>query len=162
MKFCLVDRVVTLDETSAVTLKAVSMAEEYLQDHFATFPALPGVFMLEAMVQACRLVCERGGGGAADASREDVGRASPPWVLGAVKALKYGTFVRPGDVLRVRVEAARPSAAQASTGTPPVERVFKAEAEVLRMGASDAAADAPAPIKAASGRITLRPASPLR
>lgn len=169
MKFCLVDRVVMLDDTSAVTLKAVSMAEEYLQDHFATFPALPGVFMLEAMVQACRLVCERAG---------DSG-VSPPWVLGAVKALKYGTFVRPGDVLRVRVEATRPSSTHAASGTPPIERVFKAEAEVLRVGIGDGAGVASAsaalgspvlapttlapttPIKAASGRISLRPASPM-
>ena len=40
------------DERSIVTIKHVTGAEEYLQDHFAGFPVLPGVMMLEAMVQA--------------------------------------------------------------------------------------------------------------
>src|SRR5678809_98913 len=54
MHFDLVDRVLELTPERIVTLKQVSMAEEYLQDHFATFPVLPGVMMLEAMVQAGR------------------------------------------------------------------------------------------------------------
>ena len=33
-------------------MKYVSLAEEYLADHFPTFPVLPGVMMLEAITQA--------------------------------------------------------------------------------------------------------------
>ena len=58
MHFDLVDRVMELTPERIVTLKQVSMAEEYLQDHFATFPVLPGVMMLEAMVQAGRRLVE--------------------------------------------------------------------------------------------------------
>lgn len=90
MHFDLVDRVVEASPDRIVTLKLVSRAEEYLQDHFDGFPVLPGVFMLEAMVQAARALVER-----SDRSRR--------LVLGSVRALKYGTFVRPGDTLRVEV-----------------------------------------------------------
>ena len=86
MKFDLVDRVVERDETRAVTVKQVTAAEEYLADHFPSYPVLPGVLMLEAMVQAARLVTG--------------GRM----VLGSVRALKYGSFVTPGSSLRVEVE----------------------------------------------------------
>ncbi len=73
-----------------MTIKHVSAAEEYLQDHFATFPVLPGVMMLEAMVQAARAL---------------VGdRSTSHLVLGKVRALKYGAFVQPGNTLRVQVE----------------------------------------------------------
>lgn len=136
MRFCLVDKVLEQDETHAVTLKVVSMAEEYLQDHFATFPALPGVFMLEAMVQAARLVA-------------DAKDPNTRWVLGEVKALKYGTFVRPGDTLRVRVDLGKPNAEG--------ELDFKGEAEVLRPGTDGLPQPA---AKAASGRLRLRPLRP--
>jgi 3-hydroxyacyl-[acyl-carrier-protein] dehydratase len=88
MKFDLVDRVLEQSPGRIVTLKQVTAAEEYLQDHFAAFPVLPGVLMLEAMVQAGRRLLE--------------GRADP-LVLGKVRALKYGRFVRPGAALRVEV-----------------------------------------------------------
>ncbi len=92
MHFDLVDRVLEISPERIVTLKQVTAAEEYLQDHFATFPVLPGVLMLEAMVQAGRRLLEsRGHGG------------ERPLVLGKVRALKYGRFVKPGAALRVEV-----------------------------------------------------------
>lgn len=92
MHFDLVDRVLELSTDRIVTLKQVSAAEEYLQDHFPTFPVLPGVLMLEAMVQAARRLLE---------VRTDP--TSPPLVLGKVRALKYGHFVKPGAALRIEV-----------------------------------------------------------
>lgn len=91
MRFDLVDRVVEISEDRIVTLKAVSGGEEYLADHFPTFPVLPGVLMLEAMVQAARRFLEHRG------------QTAKPWVLSRVRALKYGRFVKPGEVLRVEV-----------------------------------------------------------
>jgi len=93
MHFAFVDRVLERDSERIVTLKQVSRAEEYLLDHFATYPVLPGVFMLESMVQAARLLAE--------AEREP---SSLPMVLCRVRALKYGTFVRPGFTMRIEVE----------------------------------------------------------
>ena len=90
MHFDLVDRVVEASAEGAVTLKAVSLAEEYLQDHFPSYPVLPGVLMLEAMVQAGRVVGERRG-------------ERGPLVLGEVRALKYNRFVPPGSLIQAVV-----------------------------------------------------------
>ncbi len=90
MHFDLVDQVVEASTEGATTLQAVTMAEEYLQDHFPTYPVLPGVLMLEAMVQAARVVGDR--------------RNAPNLlVLGEVRALKYNRFVPPGSTIRAVV-----------------------------------------------------------
>jgi 3-hydroxyacyl-[acyl-carrier-protein] dehydratase len=52
VKFNLVDKVEQLTPERIVTVKYVSLAEEYLADHFPTFPVLPGVMMLESATQA--------------------------------------------------------------------------------------------------------------
>ena len=47
MKFQLVDRIESIiPGKSIVTIKTLSLAEEYLADHFPSFPVLPGVLML--------------------------------------------------------------------------------------------------------------------
>jgi 3-hydroxyacyl-[acyl-carrier-protein] dehydratase len=90
MRFQLVDSILERSADRIVTLKAVTAAEEYLADHFPSFPVLPGVMMLEAMVQAARLL-------SADP-------AAPRLVLAEVRNLRYGNMVRPGQTLRVTVE----------------------------------------------------------
>ena len=53
MRFTLIDRITALKAGDEITaIKSLSLAEEYLGDHFPLFPVLPGVFMLEAMTQA--------------------------------------------------------------------------------------------------------------
>jgi 3-hydroxyacyl-[acyl-carrier-protein] dehydratase len=94
MHFSLVDAVLERSETRIVTIKQVSSAEEYLQDHFPCFPVLPGVLMIESIVQAARLLLQDRAG-------------DRRLVLGSVRALKYGRFVRPGEVLRVEVNLHR-------------------------------------------------------
>jgi 3-hydroxyacyl-[acyl-carrier-protein] dehydratase len=131
MHFTLVDRFVELTDTSAVALKNVTAAEEYLQDHFPGFPVLPGVFMVEALTQAARAVLER--------------RGQPRMVLGEVKALRYGSFVRPGETLRVEVSLEKTR----DDGSA----VFKA----LGLGRRRAqGADSPSET-AVAGRLILRP-----
>lgn len=91
MKFQLIDAILEQTSDRIVAVKNVSAAEEYLADHFPSFPILPGVLMIEAMVQAARVMIES----------ERLG--SERFVLGTVKALKYGAMVRPGDALIVEV-----------------------------------------------------------
>lgn len=93
MKFQLVDEVLEESPDRIVALKQVSLAEEYLADHFPGYPVLPGVLMLEVMVQAARRLIGD--------------RAEGTLVLGGVKALKYGSMVRPGEALRVEVTLGR-------------------------------------------------------
>jgi 3-hydroxyacyl-[acyl-carrier-protein] dehydratase len=90
MRFELLDRVLERSDDRIVTLKQVTLGEEYLQDHFPGFPVLPGVMMLEAMVQAGRALLRD--------------RTGERLVLGEVRALKYGTFVTPGQGIRVEID----------------------------------------------------------
>ena len=53
MRFLLVDRITALEAGRSITaIKNLSLAEEYLADHFPGFPVMPGVLMLESLVQA--------------------------------------------------------------------------------------------------------------
>ena len=93
MKFNLVDRIEHLSDERIVAVKYVSLAEEYLADHFPTFPVLPGVMMLEALTQSAAWLLHR---------RSDF-RCSMA-VLKEARNVKYGTFVAPGGALKVDVE----------------------------------------------------------
>jgi 3-hydroxyacyl-[acyl-carrier-protein] dehydratase len=96
MHFDFVDAVLSTSPERIVTVKQVSRAEEYLQDHFASFPVLPGVFMIESLVQAARRLL--------DAHAPAQANGPTRYVLGGVRAVKYGRFVKPGEALVVTVE----------------------------------------------------------
>ncbi len=132
MHFTLIDRVIERTDNQIVTLKHVSSAEEYLQDHFPGFPVLPGVMMLEAMTQAARVFLDP----------DDA--AELPWVLTQARALKYGAFVRPGASIRVTMTKHKDN----DDGSVD----FKGD---VRLVEPDADMDN-LPV-ACSGRITLRP-----
>lgn len=95
MKFNLIDRITELVPGERVkALKSVSLAEEYLADHFPTFPVLPGVLMVEAMVQASMCLVR---------ATEDF--AHSVLVLAEARNVTYKSFLAPGRVLEVQVEA---------------------------------------------------------
>ncbi len=53
MKYILIDKIQTLEPGKRiVATKNLTLAEEYLQDHFPSFPVIPGVLMLEGMIQS--------------------------------------------------------------------------------------------------------------
>lgn len=109
MKFNLIDKVESITDEKIVAVKYVSLAEEYLGDHFPTFPVLPGVMMLEALTQAAAWIMHR-----------RTGFAKAMAVLKEAKNVKYGNFVAPGNFLRVEVEFLKATEAGASfkaTGT---------------------------------------------
>jgi 3-hydroxyacyl-[acyl-carrier-protein] dehydratase len=126
MKFQLIDQVLERHPTRLVAVKNVTAAEEYLGDHFPGCPVLPGVFMLEALTQAARELLK------------DRGRL----VLGQVKAVRYGSFVRPGEALKVDVTLEKDH----GDGT----FGMKGTASVMRLDGSGETA--------VSGRFTMRPA----
>lgn len=94
MKFILIDKVLEQTDTRIVAVKNVTSAEEYLGDHFPGFPILPGVMMLETMVQAARHLV-RQVDGLEKGSR---------MVIREVRNVRYAAMVRPGESLRVEVD----------------------------------------------------------
>lgn len=97
MKFGLIDRIVELTRGERiVAVKAVSLSEEYLADHFPTFPVLPGVLMLEALVEAAAWLIRD----ARDFSQSVI-------LLRSAKNVTYKSFVRPGNLLTVTVKCRR-------------------------------------------------------
>ena len=93
MKFSLVDRITKVEPGRLLEAeKVLSLAEEYLQDHFPTRPVMPGVLMIEAMVQAGAWLV-----------RLSQVFANSVIVLREAKGVKYGQFVRPGDKMTVSV-----------------------------------------------------------
>jgi 3-hydroxyacyl-[acyl-carrier-protein] dehydratase len=94
MRFSLIDRIVELEPGARITaIKALSMAEEYLADHFPGFPVMPGVLMLEAMTQAAAWLVR---------ASEDFQHSMV--VLKEARNVKYGQFVEPGQTLHVTAE----------------------------------------------------------
>ena len=103
MKFNLIDKIESLADDRIVASKYVSLAEEYLADHFPTFPVLPGVMMLEAITQASAWLLHH---------RTKFAKSMA--VLKEARNVKYGTFVAPGAFLKVDVELNKETEAGAS------------------------------------------------
>ena len=103
VKFNLLDKIEQLTDERIVAVKYVSLAEEYLADHFPTFPVLPGVMMLEAVVQAAGWLLHH---------RTNFAKSMA--VLKEARNVKYGQFVAPGNFLRVEVDLIKPTDAGAS------------------------------------------------
>jgi 3-hydroxyacyl-[acyl-carrier-protein] dehydratase len=93
MRFLLVDRITELTPGQSIAaVKNLSLAEEYLADHFPGFPVMPGVLMLETLVQT--------GGWLIRATEQF---ASSTILLKEARALKFNSFVLPGKALSVQL-----------------------------------------------------------
>lgn len=91
MKFALVDRISELESGKRVVAhKALSLAEDYLADHFPAFPVMPGVLMLEAMTQTCAWLV-----------REALQFDPSVIVLKEARNVTYKSFVSPGELLTI-------------------------------------------------------------
>ena len=97
MRFSLIDRITSLETGKSIAaVKNLSLAEEYLADHFPGFPVMPGVLMLESLVQA----------GAWLMRYTDDFRYSTI-LLKQARALKFNNFVTPGKTLTVELTVHR-------------------------------------------------------
>lgn len=81
-------------------VKGLTLAEEYLGDHFPTFPVLPGVLMIEALVEASAWLVR---------ATEDFAHSLV--VLSEARNVTYKSFVSPGRVLELEVKARKIEAA---------------------------------------------------
>ena len=97
MKFAFIDAITELTPGERiVTVKAVTLAEDYFADHFPTFPVLPGVLMLQAMVESAGWLV-----------RHTLDFAPIVILLREARNVTYKSFVRPGQLLRLEVTCRR-------------------------------------------------------
>jgi len=95
MKFVLIDKVIELDPGKSLTaVKSVSLAEEYLADHFPAFPVLPGVLLLEGLIESASWLV-----------RHQQNFANSMVLLEAAKNVKYKSFAAPGMQIQYTVTA---------------------------------------------------------
>jgi len=94
MRFNLVDRILEVDPGRSIRVaKNLTLAEEYLADHFPTFPVMPGVLMLQALVEAGAWLLR---------ITEDFRHSVV--TLREAKNVKYGNFMQPGRRLLITAE----------------------------------------------------------
>ena len=95
MKFHLVDRIESIEPgRRIVTVKALSLAEEYLADHFPAFPVLPGVLLLQGLIESASWLV-----------RETQNFANSMVLLEQTKNVKYKSFLAPGMQIEYCVDA---------------------------------------------------------
>jgi 3-hydroxyacyl-[acyl-carrier-protein] dehydratase len=94
MRFNLVDLITEVEPGRRLeAIKNLTLGEEYLADHFPTFPVMPGVLMLQTLVEAGAWLLR---------ISEDFQHSMI--VLREAKNIKYGHFVDPGRQMVVTVE----------------------------------------------------------
>lgn len=93
--FLLVDRVLELEEKRIVTIKNVTVNEEFFNGHFPGAPIMPGVLQVEAMAQTGAIMIMKN-------NVEDP--ENTLMVFTGIKNAKFRKSVVPGDQLRMEVE----------------------------------------------------------
>ncbi len=97
MLFLMLDRILEVEPGKRlVGVHRLKSEEEYLQDHFPSFPVMPGVLMLDSMFQAAMWFL-----------RLEDDFAYPIILLREARNVRYSDFVTPGQELRVTAEVFR-------------------------------------------------------
>ena len=102
--FLLVDRIIEIDGNEKVVgIKNVSINENFFQGHFPMRPVMPGVLMLQTLVEAGAWLLRL-----SNDYRHSI------IVLREAKNVKYGHFMEPGRQMNVSVELVEQSEDQAT------------------------------------------------
>jgi UDP-3-O-[3-hydroxymyristoyl] N-acetylglucosamine deacetylase / 3-hydroxyacyl-[acyl-carrier-protein] dehydratase len=94
--FLLVDKIISLDESSIVGIKNVTFNESFFQGHFPEEPVMPGVLLVEALAQT---------GGLLVLSSVDEPEKYSTYFL-KIDKLKFKAKVVPGDTVILKMELA--------------------------------------------------------
>jgi 3-hydroxyacyl-[acyl-carrier-protein] dehydratase len=91
VRFSLIDRILAIEPGNTIqAVKNLSLAEEYLADHFPGFPVMPGVLMVESLVQSGAWLMRH---------TEDFRYSTI--LLKEARAVRFNNFVAPGKSLHV-------------------------------------------------------------
>src|SRR5437762_11774808 len=94
MRFNLIDEITELEPSRRIkAVKNLTLGEDYLADHFPTFPVMPGVLMLETLVEAGAWLL-----------RVSSGFQHSVITLREARGVKYGAFMEPGRQMVVTVD----------------------------------------------------------
>jgi UDP-3-O-[3-hydroxymyristoyl] N-acetylglucosamine deacetylase/3-hydroxyacyl-[acyl-carrier-protein] dehydratase len=96
--FLLVDKVISLDESTVVAIKNVTFDEHFFQGHFPDEPVMPGVLIVESLAQC---------GGLLVLSSVDEPEKYSTYFL-KIDKLKFKHKVVPGDTLILKMELVEP------------------------------------------------------
>ncbi len=96
--FLLIDRVLETTDESIVAIKNVSVNEPHFTGHFPEMPVMPGVLIVEAMAQACGLLCY---------TRLIDDMSEKFMFFATINDTKFKTPVVPGDVLKITITVDR-------------------------------------------------------
>jgi len=105
MRWIWIDKFVEFESGKrAVAVKNVTLAEEYLADHFPGFGVMPETLCIEAMAQTAGILV-----GQAGDFKEKV-------ILAKIKKAVFFDYVTPGDTIRLeaKIESIAPEAASTS------------------------------------------------
>jgi len=91
VRYSAIDEILDLQPGEAIkAIRRLNPNEDYLQDHFPQFPVMPGVLMLESLFQASAWLV-----------RKSEEFAHSVVLLKETRQVKYGCFVKPGQVLTI-------------------------------------------------------------
>jgi len=95
MRFILIDKIISLESGKQIkTIKNVSLSEEYLADHFPTFPVLPGVLLLQGLIESASWLV-----------RDAENFAHSMILLREARNVKYKSFLSPGGQIEYTIQA---------------------------------------------------------
>ena len=95
MRFILIDKIIEIETGKRIkAVKGVTLAEEYLADHFPAFPVLPGVLLLEGLIESASWLV-----------RSTENFAHSMVLLEEARNVKYKSFLAPGAQIEYSVEA---------------------------------------------------------
>ncbi len=120
--FLLVDRIESLNETTTIGIKNVTINEPCFMGHFPDNPIFPGVLIVEAMAQVAGVMVMH--------NMED--RQHKVVMLAKIEEAKFLRPVRPGDQMRIEITMLhlRPTRAK-MTGVVTVDGLKVAEAGMM-------------------------------
>ena len=97
--FLLIDRCEEFrPNQSIVGVKCVTVNEPFFQDHFPSYPVMPGVLIVEAMAQTSAVLMSKS---------LDIDPTGKAIFFMSLDNCRFRAPVRPGDVIRLNVEVLR-------------------------------------------------------